>query len=230
MTSIMNPLYKDGKKRKNYGTSKAPTISGKKAMPTSKRAKTPSKPATKTKTVKKTSSNNTKYNNPKGNSQAIALSRLKKSTKAPTEKKTVAKKPMVKKASTKKTPQSKSTPSYNRLLNRNVTKSKTTNKGVINKSKRQYNSIAEVQKRKVDARNKRNKIIKRKVDKYYQAKDQVQKRKVDAINKRNKKRTPVKKVPPYMGFSLKKMFDNAGGNIPRLIKQLEKKEKQNNKK
>ena len=228
MTSIMNPLYKDGKKRKNYGTSKAPTISGKKAMPTSKRAKTPSKPATKTKTVKKTSSNNTKYNNPKGNSQAIALSRLKKSTKAPTEKKTVAKKPMVKKASTKKTPQSKSTPSYNRLLNRNVTKSKTTNKGVINKSKK--TTPPKGAKETLAQRDREIKIQKADKVRQYNSIAEVKKRKVDAINKRNKKRTPVKKAPPYMGFSLKKMFDNAGGNIPRLIKQLEKKEKQNNKK
>tara|TARA_R110000851_G_scaffold106764_2_gene226289 strand:+ start:1299 stop:1970 length:672 start_codon:yes stop_codon:yes gene_type:complete len=59
MASIMNPLYKDGKKRKNYGTSKPATIGGKKAMPMTKRAKTPSKPATKPKAVKKRTTRST---------------------------------------------------------------------------------------------------------------------------------------------------------------------------
>jgi hypothetical protein len=59
MASIMNPLYKDGKKRKNYGTSKPATIGGKKAMPMTKRAKTPSKPATKSKAVKKRTTRST---------------------------------------------------------------------------------------------------------------------------------------------------------------------------
>ena len=59
MASIMNPLYKDGKKRKNYGTSKPASIGGKKVMPTSKRAKTLSKTATKPKAVKKRTTRST---------------------------------------------------------------------------------------------------------------------------------------------------------------------------